>query len=473
MRPKLDNNDNRSLIEKLVMGFSEYETYWHIYNYRMSYENFKYPVPREPKFYKDTLIELLENSGKSKRDIEVLLKNTPRILTPFEYVGWMYKDDRISIWLKIVCNRFINITPPINNKSDIRNFLHNLIYNANIVIKNNVIYFIDPVYKQRKLDSIESFKRLEKIYRKSKIDNRSVAFLRDNKNVEHAYNYIKDKVPTVLILKDTQDISFESTSDKLNYVLAVLDYWNFEKIWGSNNLTQLNGEGDEQTREEFIKKVKDACNSKNSRDRAKKLKKTGIELTKQNKENLRYLAKRRGKTQRDVLNGLIESAYIQTRNKEIKIKPYFTNRDASFDKIPQAQPSSLQNKHGEEKTVFEDIVLNKNKEELNSTYTEVSADSPRHNSDAFFNEISLAQPSFLPSGHSEREVFSKDISSLKGQKEPSRSYDTDLAISSTCNNEKLTPEQEFISQQKLLFKGNSGKQIEEVADAKTDGFHKL
>jgi hypothetical protein len=91
-------------------------------------------------------------------------------------------------------------------------------------------------------------------------------------------------VPTVLALKYAQDISFESTSDKLNYILAVLDYWNFEKLWGSNKHTQISDENDEQTRGEFVKKIKDACNSKNSRDRGKKLKETGLELTKQNKK---------------------------------------------------------------------------------------------------------------------------------------------------------------------------------------------
>ncbi|MFT5428790.1 MAG: hypothetical protein ACI8R1_002299 [Psychrobacter glaciei] len=424
MRPTIYYNDNHSTIEKIVKGSNEYETYWHIYNYRMSYEGFKDPVPREPKFYKDILIELLENSGKSKREIEALLKNTPRILTPFQYVGWFYKDDRISLWLKIVCNRFTNIIPPVNNKSDIEKFVHDLIYNANIAIRNNVIFFINPVFKQRKLDSIESFKRLEKIYSTSKIDKRSVAFLRDSKNVEHAYNYIKDKIPTVLVLKYAQDISFESTSDKLNYVLAVLDYWNFEKLWGRNNLAQLNGEDDEQTREEFIKKIKDACNSKNSRDRAKKIKKTGLDLTKQNKENLRYLAKSRGKTQRDVLNELVESAYNQTRNQEIQLNSSFLNQDAFFDSIPQTQPSSSQSENNEEK------------------------------------------------------LIPNQTSRIEDKEERSRLYDTDSAISSIYDNEKLptgtpTPKQEARSLQTFLPEENYGKQIKDAGTVNTDSYHKL
>lgn len=423
MQPTIDYNDNHSIIGKIVKGSNEYETYWHIYNYRMSYEGFKYPVPREPKFYKDILIELLENSGKSKREIEALLKNTPRILTPFQYVGWFYKDDRASLWLKIVCNRFTNGMPPISNKIDIRNFSHDLIYNSNIVIRNNAINFIGPVYKQRKLDSIESFKRIEKIYMQSKIDKRSVAFLRDNKNVEHAYNYIKDKVPIISILKYTQDISFDSTSDKSNYILAVLDYWNFEKLWCSNNLAQLNGKVDEQTREEFIKKIKDACNSKNSRDRAKKLKQTGLELTKQNKENLRYLAKSHGKTQQDILNELVGLAYNQTRNQEIQLNSSFPNQDAFFDGILQMQPSSSQS---EDKLIPKGNMLNDYKEE------------------------------------------------------PSRSYNTESSITSVCDNEKLptvtpTPKQEASSLQTFLPEENYGKQIEieDAGNVNTDSYHKL
>jgi hypothetical protein len=199
----------------------------------------------------------------------------------------------------------------------------------------------------------------------SKIDKRSVAFLRDNKNVEHAYNYIKDKVPIISILKYTQDISFDSTSDKSNYILAVLDYWNFEKLWGSNNLAQLNGKVDEQTREEFIKKIKDACNSKNSRDRAKKLKQTGLELTKQNKENLRYLAKSHGKTQQDILNELVGLAYNQTRNQEIQLNSSFPNQDAFFDGIPQTHSSSMQS---EEKPIPKETSRVEDKEKPNNTY---------------------------------------------------------------------------------------------------------
>ena len=83
----------------------------------------------------------------------------------------------------------------------------------------------------------------------------------------------------------------------------------------------------------------------------------------------------------------------------------------------------------------------------------------------------------MPSGHSEKEVISEDISSFKGQEELDRSYDTDLAISSTCNNEKpptdLTPREELILQQKRIFGGNYGKQTEEIADADIDKITKL
>ncbi|MFP3594841.1 hypothetical protein, partial [Chryseobacterium sp. SIMBA_038] len=89
------------------------------------------------------------------------------------------------------------------------------------------------------------------------------------------------------------------------------------------------------------------CNSKNSRDRAKKLKQTGLELTKQNKENLRYLAKSHGKTQQDILNELVGLAYNQTRNQEIQLNSSFPNQDAFFDSIPQMQPSSSQKEDGE------------------------------------------------------------------------------------------------------------------------------
>ncbi|MFT5120472.1 MAG: putative DNA-binding protein, partial [Psychrobacter glaciei] len=175
---------------------------------------------------------------------------------------------------------------------------------------------------------------------------------------------------------------------------------------------------------EFIKKIKDACNSKNSRDRAKKIKKTGLDLTKQNKENLRYLAKSRGKTQRDVLNELVESAYNQTRNQEIQLNSSFLNQDAFFDSIPQTQPSSSQSENNEEK------------------------------------------------------LIPNQTSRIEDKEERSRLYDTDSAISSIYDNEKLptgtpTPKQEARSLQTFLPEENYGKQIKDAGTVNTDSYHKL
>ncbi|MFP3398486.1 hypothetical protein SB749_19380, partial [Brevibacterium sp. SIMBA_078] len=83
----------------------------------------------------------------------------------------------------------------------------------------------------------------------------------------------------------------------------------------------------------------------------------GLELTKQNKENLRYLAKSHGKTQQDILNELVGLAYNQTRNQEIQLNSSFPNQDAFFDSIPQMQPSSSQKEDGETEARSEDTSL--------------------------------------------------------------------------------------------------------------------
>ena len=72
----------------------------------------------------------------------------------------------------------------------------------------------------------------------------------------------------------------------------------------------------------------DAWNAKQKRDRDKVKKQQGIDLTSDNKKNLRRLAKACGKTQREVLNELVESAYSQITKQEIKLTSSFSYQDA-------------------------------------------------------------------------------------------------------------------------------------------------
>ena len=107
----------------------------------------------------------------------------------------------------------------------------------------------------------------------------------------------------------------------------------------------------------------DAWNAKQKRDRDKVKKQQGIDLTSDNKKNLRWLAKACGKTQREVLNELVESAYSQITKQEIKLTSSFSYQDAFFESIPLAQPSNSSSEHSEEDVVSEDTLLTKDKQE--------------------------------------------------------------------------------------------------------------
>src|SRR5699024_10869784 len=91
----------------------------------------------------------------------------------------------------------------------------------------------------------------------------------------------------------------------------------------------------------FISNMYDAWNSKQRRDRNKIKKNQGIDITDDNKKNLKYLAKAYGKTQREVLNDLVETAYSQIRCQEIQLGPSFPNQYKAFDEIALEKPSSL------------------------------------------------------------------------------------------------------------------------------------
>lgn len=210
---------------------------------------------------------------------------------------------------------------------------------------------------------------------------------------------------------------------RLCHILASLDYWMFDTYW-------LYKDGDVVDRETadnrglFISNMEDVWNSKQRRDRNKIKKNQGIDLTSDNKKNLKYLAKACGKTQREVLNDLVESAYSQMRGQDIQLGPSFPNQYASFDKIPLEPPCNSQSEDNEEKSTLKETSRTDNKEER------------------------------------------------------SRSYDTDSVISSIYDNEKLPtgtppPKQKTSSLQTFLPEENYGKQIRDVGNVNTDNYHKL
>lgn len=225
------------------------------------------------------------------------------------------------------------------------------------------------------------------------------------KNGGRKTNINKAGCQQALICSDTIKFKETDTAMRLCHILASLDYWTFDTYWLYQDGNLVNTEKADNRRL-FISNMYDAWNAQQKRDRDKVKKNQGIDLTNDNKKNLKHLAKACGKTQREVLNDLVESAYKQIQNQEIQLIPSFPNQYTFFDKIPLDQQYSLPSEHTERGSISEDTLLTKDKQELSSEYDAESVGSSTYDNSSFLNNIPQAQSSSLPSERSDK-VISK------------------------------------------------------------------
>lgn len=518
--PQEQLREYEDYIERKINKLNIYNVYWCFFELRSRSQIPTENILKNDALCKYQLIRVLKYRKYSPRTLDIFLEESAKNSIPLPYVKWFYEDKRAALWLKMVLEKNEILSDSIFTESDVTIFIHNIIFNSNLFITNRKLrdrdYYRDneeTIFKKKL-----SLEYLKESYILSNNSPKNIKWLNgsSDKKINYTYQYMlkkydidnliknrdekkqyqeinkkydkgskkyslkktnKDGYKQALICTDT--IFFKSTdsASRLDHILASLDYWVFDTDWFATESVRID-EKKIANRNLFIKNMYEAWNAKQKRDRDRLKKKQGIDLTSDNKKNLRDLAKRRGKTQREVLNELVESAYKladkEARYQEIQQNPSFTNRDSSFDKILLAQPVHLPS---EKKSISKDRVSNESAEKLNSTCTTEPVGTSTYNPSAFFDNTPQAQASGLPSGRSERETLPEDISSPKSQEELSRSYDTDLAISSIYDNEKpptnLTPREELILQQKRIFGGNSGKQTEEIADADIDKITKL
>lgn len=200
------------------------------------------------------------------------------------------------------------------------------------------------------------------------------------KNGGRKTNINKAGCQQALICSDTIKFKETDTAMRLCHILASLDYWVFDTYWLYQDGNLVNTEKADN-RKLFISNMYDAWNAKQKRDRDKVKKQQGIDLTSDNKKNLRWLAKACGKTQREVLNELVESAYSQITKQEIKLSPSFPDQYKAFDKITLEKPSSLPSEHTEREVISEDTFLTKDKQELSSDYDAESVGSSTYDNE--------------------------------------------------------------------------------------------
>lgn len=444
--------ENEKYIEKKVNALSIYNVYWCLYELGWRRQLPTETVLKNDSFCKLQLIRILKEQRYSVRSLNIFLEVSAENSIPLPYVKWFYEDERAALWLKMVLENTINSSEPIISKSDISIFIHDVIFNKKLLILDKKIVE-ENSDSQVKLKKI-TLKSLKDAYLLSQVNSKDIKWLTSKSNssvkINHIYQYMnklhdlnnlrrnkeskkknggrktninKAGCQQALICSDTIKFKETDTAMRLSHILASLDYWMFDTYWFYKEGDVVDIEKADN-RMLFISNMEDVWNSKQRRDRNKIKKNQGIDLTNDNKKNLKHLAKACGKTQREVLNDLVESAYSQMRNQEIKLSPSFPNQYASFDKI------------------------------------------------------TLENPSSLPSEHTEREVISEDTFLTKDKQELSSDYDAESVGSSTYDNEDvpaetITPKQEVNTLQPFYPEGSNGKQAKETAGTNTENYAKL
>ena len=426
--------ENEKYIERKVNALSVYNVYWCLFELRERAQLPTGTVLKNVSFCKLQLIRILKQRRYSVRSLNIFLEVSAENSIPLSYVKWLYDDTRAALWLKMVLRNTINSSESIITESDISIFIHDVIFNRKLLLSNKKIVEKNND-SQVKLKEI-TLESLKDAYLLSQVNSKDIKWLTSKSNSSVKTNYIykymnklhdlnnlrrnkeskkknggrktninKAGCQQALICSDTIKFKETDTAMRLCHILASLDYWTFDTYWLYQDGNLVNTEKADNRRL-FISNMYDAWNAKQKRDRDKAKKQQGIDLTSDNKKNLRRLAKACGKTQREVLNELVESAYSQITKQEIKLAPSFPNQYKAFDKITLEKPSSLPSEHTEREVISEDTFLTKDKQELSSDYDAESVGSSTYDNSSFLNNIPQAQSSSLPSERSDK-VISK------------------------------------------------------------------
>lgn len=401
--------ENEKYIEKKVNALSVYNVYWCLSELRERSQLSTGTVLKNDSFCKLQLIRILKQRRYSHRSLNIFLEVSAENSIPLSYVKWFYDDTRAALWLKMVLRNTINSSESIITESDISIFIHDVIFNTKLLLSNKKIV-------ERNSDSQVALKKitlelLKDAYLLSRVNSKDIRWLTNNGSsvkINHMYQYMnkmhdlnnlrknkenkknngerkigidKSEYRQALICSDIIKFKATDTAMRLCHILASLDYWMFDTYWPYQE-SHIVGKEKADNRELFISNMEDVWNSKQKRDRDKIKKNQGIDLTSDNKKNLKYLAKACGKTQREVLNDLVESSYSQITKQEIKLTSSFSYQDASFDKIPLEQPSSSSSEHSKKEPFSEDTLSTKNKEESNIAYEATSANSSTDNEES-------------------------------------------------------------------------------------------
>ena len=401
--------DNEKYIEKKINSLSVYNVYWCMYELRLRGQLPTEIILKDDSSCKLRLIRILKKKRYDPKSLNIFLEVSAENSIPLSYVKWFYEDKRAALWLNMVLKQYGLPSNLVSIESDIDVFVHDVIFNRRVLIQNKNIVERDSdaqiALKKETLDLLKDAYLLSKLQSKdikwlTSKSNSSVKIsytyqymnkmhdldnLRQNKEQKKRYrdwNKNANKLGHRQALICTDAIKFKATDTamRLCHMIASLDYWMFDNYWLYQESNLVNAEKADNRRL-FISNMYDAWNAKQKRDRDKNKKEQGINLTNDNKKNLKYLAKACGKTQREVLNELVESAYSQKSQQGIQLSSSFPSQNASFANIPLEEPSSLPSEDSEKEVTYKDTLTNKKESESNSEYDAESVGSSTYDNE--------------------------------------------------------------------------------------------
>lgn len=333
---------NSEYIEKKIHSLSIYDAYWCLFELRSQHRVPQSYILKDDSGSKLKVISILKGCNYRHKDLDKFLQTSAKNSIPLSYVKWFYEDARAALWLYMVLKKFNIVNNHISLDSDIAIFVHDIVFNKKLAIREGRLceVEVDDTYYERWIgNKKKSLDVLKNAYLRSSVEPKKTRWLdyRNSIQINHLYEYMqklhdidnlkankenkkynknsitnKDKTgyKQALIFADTIRFRETDTASRLHHILASLDYWMLDTYWFDREGIAVD-EREDANRSTFLDNMYDVWLSKAKRNRDKKIKAEGLELTGKNKKLLKILARKQGKTQVQMLNDIVAS-YDQT-----------------------------------------------------------------------------------------------------------------------------------------------------------------
>lgn len=162
--------------------------YWCLVKLRSRGQSQTETVLKDDSLCKLRLIRVLKKEQYDPKTLNIFLEVSAENSIPLSYVEWFYEDKRAALWLNMVLKKTINLSNRISIKSDITIFIHDIIFNINLVIQNKRIVesYSDSQIALKKI-ALDSLKGA---YLLSKVNSKDIKWLTSKSNSRVKINYV-------------------------------------------------------------------------------------------------------------------------------------------------------------------------------------------------------------------------------------------------------------------------------------------